>query len=201
MRRKLGLSAHDFLKLLFDLQDGGLVTFKTMGNGPNMRPTNIRLRPAGTVYRSASPAEPNEEATEPAPQPRPQLKENGAEELAEGLTNSMRGLARAASTAVTVMQAYPRLSRLMVRARRYEALSEAAAVLERNGLIDEAAELISKVEFDQLEQEVIRFLRERLPRDADALAEQGGGIDRSETRAERPVGGVNSPPTDKAGGH
>lgn len=48
-RRDLGISRHDFNKLLFDLKEQGLIAFAAVGSGSNMRLTTIRIRPSGLV--------------------------------------------------------------------------------------------------------------------------------------------------------
>lgn len=197
-RRSVGLTRHDFNKLMFDLKDRGLVSFAVKGSGSNMTLYNVRIRPAGTaapLRRVASTTEANEEAAGPAIQPRSQEapRTNGSVQEDQSSTALVQ---RAADRAVQryaepMVRRYPNLSKLMVRAKRLDALSEAAQVLERAGMIEEAVALLERETLSPLEQEFVAFLRERHTAESALLAEHGPELG-AETADVRPPEGVNS---------
>jgi hypothetical protein len=90
-----------------------------------------------------------------------------------------------------MVRRYPNLSKLMVRAKRLDALSEAAQVLERAGMIEEAVALLERETLSPLEQEFVAFLRERHTAESALLAEHGPELG-AETADVRPPEGVNS---------
>ena len=190
LRRSLGLNAHDLNKYLFDLKDEQLVSFAVKGSGSNMTPYNVRLRPAGTVVRRK---DSNEELPKPQSQPRPQEAPSNGQTVGE---DSRLSIERAAHRAVAryaepMVQRYPLLSDLMRRAKRAAALSRAAGLLEQEGLIEEAVELISREELSPIEQEFVRFLQERHAAESVLLAEHDPELN-AETGNVRPAEGVSS---------
>jgi hypothetical protein len=155
-----------------------------------MTPYNVRLRPAGTVVRRK---DSNEELPKPEPQPSPQADVRNGHSVGE---DSRTSIERAAHRAVAryaapMVQRYPLLSQLMRRAKRADALSRAAGLLEQAGLIDEAVELISREELSPIEQEFVRFLQERHESESALLAEHDPELS-AETGDVRPAEGVSS---------
>ena len=58
LRKKLGLSAHDLMKYLFDLRAAGLIRFNTTGTGSTLAPTKIKVQARALAPRPADPDAP-----------------------------------------------------------------------------------------------------------------------------------------------
>lgn len=172
IRMKAGLSKHDLVKLLFDLRDEGKIDATIRGTGPAMRPTAIRIRPAG-FYREAAPeptGRPEGAAGFPAGIQAPGATE-GPEEAApvqeiaavvpvpQDVLDDAASIMDAKPPAFTA-EAYPEIFALLEREGRREKIEEAARALEQAGLDDMAVQALEAIpSITPLEAEIRALIR------------------------------------------
>lgn len=154
LRRKVGLSEHDFIKYLFDLKEQGLIELKTHGRDKSLKVTAIRVRPAGTIpkaLREPAPTTPPTDATGRVVMPQVQPEDD-----------SLPPLPAEPGGAIIQQEStteFPIISRLL---KRRSKILEASKLLEEAGLDDEALGALSKAdELTGLEAEILKLVEEK----------------------------------------